>query len=120
MRPDRQHLKGRLATAVTAGKLARGMRPSRIGTAVLCLLVALSTMLPVGTLFRCRMDGSVHLACCCEADAEPAGKAGCPLSGCHRGCCDATVLPPRPHQAMPAIDDHQVPLWSPPGASARS
>jgi len=87
------------------------MSPSRFGAALLCLLVVLSTMLPVGRLFRCRMDGSLHLECCCDAAATSATeKTGDAHIGCQQGCCDVTLLRPHPHQVMPTAADHHMPV----------
>lgn len=68
----------------------------------LIALIAIAAVLPSGTYYHCRMDGTLHMACCCDTTIHPA-QPGLVCSPSHKPCCDLFILPPHPDQQSAAI-----------------
>lgn len=73
---------------------------SRLLTAVL-ISAAISSAGAGGVFFRCRFDGVVRSACCCEHERSQNGQRGLGQS-IESGCCDVLVQPPVTREAVKA------------------
>ena len=86
--------------------------------ATVLIAATLGLASPGGVLFRCRFDGVVRTACCCEQERSTHERAGVAKTTAG-GCCDLLVRSPVTRQAMkvdpPArpVDIHLVVLPTP-------